>query len=202
MQYALLCLDNTKEKQDLYQFLVDANELNALHSGVESLNDIQPSDNDDENMPLQLIYGVYKAQPFFDFPKSEIKRHILESINNWLVHIDGLNTIYLGIKDIELIDVVMTKSCGHCEKPHASNDVAFAALTHVPENLTLGNGKPQAKTAYLKWLDVDILTTLINRKGLFSFIARERRIKQKITDDNWKQFIDYKRAVRCAQELR
>lgn len=195
MQYALTNLEN-------YQFIIDVNEIYAFESGLAKLNDIQPEPDTDKNMPLQLVYGVYKPQPYFKFPRSEVRRHILESMNHWLIHIDKLNTVYLGIEEIELIDVTLTTSCDHSPKPHASSDIAFAALMRIPDNIKLGNGKSQAKTAYLQWFEMDALTTLINRKGLFSLILPEKRIYQPLTSENWKGFIDYTRAVKYAQRSR
>ena len=197
MQYALL----NSNKADDYQFLVDANELHALYAGIDKLQEDEPP-QEDNTTPLKIVYGVYKPQPYFNFPKSEIKRHILESLNKWLIHIDGNTVIYLGIEEIECLDITVMTSCGHCPKPHASHDVAFAALIRIPDAIKLGNGKTQAKTAYLKWFDVDTLTTLINRKGLFSFVTAEKRIKKELTLDNWKPFIDYNRAARYAQKFR
>lgn len=195
MQYALL------NYADNYQLLIDANELHALYDGLDKLQEDEPPQEDD-TIPFKLVYGVYKPQPHFDFPKSEIKRHLLESLNKWLIHLDGNKVIYLGIEDIECLDITVMTSCGHCPKPHASNDIAFAALIRIPDSIKLGNGKTQAKTAYLKWFNVDSLTTLINRKGLFSFVAAEKRIKKELTLDNWKSFIDYNRAARYAQKFR
>lgn len=195
MQYALLNYAHD------YQLLIDANELHALYDGLDKLQEDEPPQEDD-TIPFKLVYGVYKPQPHFDFPKSEIKRHLLESLNKWLIHLDGNKVIYLGIEDIECLDITVMTSCGHCPKPHASNDIAFAALIRIPDLIKLGNGKKQAKTAYLKWFNVDSLTTLINRKGLFSLIAAEKRIKKELTLDNWKPFIDYNRAARYAQKFR
>ncbi|MGL4666607.1 MAG: hypothetical protein ACRCWR_01600 [Saezia sp.] len=195
MQYAIL------KAADDYKYLIDANELHALTQGLANLNDTPPDTDADKEMPLQLVYGRYKPQPFFDFPKSEIKRHMTEAVNRWLIHLDKCNTIYLGIEAIEIIDVTLTASCGHCPTPHVTPDIAFAALVRVPESLTLGNGKSQAKTAFLQWFDVDPLTTVVNRKGLFSLILQEKRVYQPLSTDNWKQFIDYKRAVKYAQRF-
>lgn len=195
MQYALLNYAHD------YQLLIDANELHALYDGLDKLQEDEPPQEDD-TIPFKLVYGVYKPQPHFDFPKSEIKRHLLESLNKWLIHLDGNKVIYLGIEDIECLDITVMTSCGHCPKPHASNDIAFAALIRIPDSIKLGNGKTQAKTAYLKWFNVDSLTTLINRKGLFSLIAAEKRVKKELTLDNWKSFIDYNRAARYAQKFR
>ncbi|PSW30458.1 hypothetical protein C9J21_18560 [Photobacterium phosphoreum] len=198
MQYALLELKNNDNK---YQCLIDANELHALYEGLNKLQDDEPP-REDNSAPFTLVYGVYKPQPYFSFPKSDIKQHIFASLNKWLIHLDGNNVIYLRIEDIECLDITVMTSCGHCPQPHASHDIAFAALMRIPDTIKLGHGKTQAKTAYLKWVNLDTLTTLINRKGLFSLVAEEKRIKKEVTLDNWKTLIDYKRAARYAQKFR
>lgn len=179
--------------------LVDANELYALHHAKEPLNELPCDDAYEATLERHVVYGAYKPQDHFHFPKSEVKRHMREVIDKWLVHLDGLDVHHLGIEDIEIMDVDIMRSCGHCPKPHLSSDIAFAALVLLPPSLKLGNGKTQAKTAYLKWLDMDVLTTLLNRKGLFSLIAAEKRFKQAPTLENWREFIDPKRAVKYAQ---
>ncbi|MFB1079509.1 hypothetical protein [Photobacterium damselae] len=198
MQYALLESPNPEND---YCFLVDANELKGLFDGLDYIvqNDVP---DDETTLPLTLVYGVYMPQPFFEFPKSEIRRNILKSVNHWLTYLKGNTVVYCGLEDIELLDITVMKSCGHCPRPHASNDVAFAALMRIPQDLKLGNGKTQAKTVFLRWHDMDVLTNLINRDGLFSLIAPEKRIKEELDSNNWKTFIDYQRAARYAQKFR
>ncbi len=196
MQYALMQLSKGN-------VLFDANEIYAFEQGIEKLT-LSPSDDDYEaTLQKQVVYGVYLPQTDFKFPRSEVKRHIQECINKWLIHIRGLDVIHLGIEDIEIFyDVVITSHCGHCPKPHATDNIAFAALLTAPKDFTLGNGKTQAKTAYLRWHDIDVLTTLLNRKGLFSLIAAEKRFKTEPTAENWRERIDSRRAIRLAQKWR
>ncbi|EGU31291.1 hypothetical protein VII00023_22949 [Vibrio ichthyoenteri ATCC 700023] len=196
MQYAAMKLSNAN-------ILLDANEIYALDQGLDKLIESMPDDEYESTLCRQVVYGVYIPQIDFDFPKSEIKRHIEECVNNWLIHINGLHAINIGIEDIEpYYDVTITGSCAHCPKPHTTNKVAFAALLIAPKDFKLGNGKTQAKTAYLRWFDMDILTTLLNRKGLFSLIAPEKRFKSEPTLENWRTYIDPHRAVKYAQKWR
>lgn len=196
MQYALIKLENNN-------VLIDANEIFALNEGLKCLIESPHDEQYEAELKKYVVYGVYMPQPDFNFPKSEIKRHIEECVNNWLIHINQLEAIHIGIEDIEpFYDVTITSNCGHCPKPHATKNIAFAALLVAPENFELGNGKTQAKTAYLRWDEMDILTTLLNRKGLFSLIAAEKRFKTPPTLSNWRNFIDSKRAVKYAQKWR
>lgn len=198
MQYALLTSNGGNIRP-----LIDAHEIYALEQGIDNLT-ISPCDEKYENsLKHQVVYGVYKPQPDFHFPKSEIKRHIFECLEKWLFYIDGETVTHIGIEDIELYsDVTIMNSCGHCPTPHKSDDIAFAALLLAPDDFNLGTAKTAAKTAYLRWDDIDPLTTLLNRKGLFSFITAEKRKKIQPTIENWRTFIDAERAVKYAQKWR
>ncbi len=66
----------------------------------------------------------------------------------------------------------------------------------------MAKGDNRSRTAYLRWHNMDILTNLINRMGLFAFSAEEKRFKQPLTESNWKERIDYTRAVRVARKVR
>ncbi len=197
MQYALIQVNPD------YRALMDANELYFLTEEGRYNIEMSPHDDDYEaSLVQQVVYGVYKPQPHFDFPRSEIKRHILECIDKWMIHLHKSKATHMGIADIELFDATIMRSCGHCPKPHASSDIAFAALVNVPKAFDFGHGQNQAKTAFLKWFNMDLETTLINRKGLFAFIAPERRFKKTPTLENWRTFIDPKRALKYAQRIR
>ncbi|HBN6205655.1 TPA: hypothetical protein ACF311_004330 [Vibrio parahaemolyticus] len=197
MQYALI------EVNPNYHALVDANELYSLTEEGRGNIEMSPHDDDYEaTLERQVVYGVYKPQPHFDFPRSEVKRHIKECVDHWLINLQKNKGTHIAIEDIEIFDATIMRNCGHCPKPHVSADMAFAALVKVPKAFDFEHGQNQAKTAFLKWADIDLETTLINRKGLFAFVAPERRFKKAPTSDNWRTFIDTKRAVTYAQRLR
>lgn len=192
MQYALIAIT------DKHRCLVDAHELYVL-----SQNTVQDSDDfSEQNLSYRLLYGVYKPQPEYDFPRGEIRRHINESLDKWLIHIDGTCVINLGIEAIELSDSILLRQCGHCPAPHKSPDVAFAALVKAPSRFVIRNKSRHAGTAFLRWHNRDVLTTLINRMGLFAFTSEEKRFTRPLTAENWRERIDHRRLLREAQALR
>lgn len=192
MQYALMAITETR------RCLVDAHELYALSQKI-----VQDSDDFSEDaLSYRLLYGVYKPQPEYDFPRSEIRRHIDESLDKWLIHIDGTRVINLGIEAIELSDSILLRQCGHCPAPHKSPDVAFAALVKAPPRFVVRNRSRHASTVFLRWHNRDVLTTLINRKGLFAFTSEEKRVTRPLTPENWRERIDNPRLLREAQALR
>lgn len=196
MQYVLFPI-----KDAPFRPMLDAAELYALEQGEDALIDPQPQEDHEQTLEAVVVYGTYKPQPDFDFPKSEIKRHIESDVANWLAHLNGVSVQYLAIEDIEpFYDVTITASCGHCPKPHATKDVAFAALMRLPKGFEFGH--THAKTAYCRWFNTDALTNALNRKGLYALIAPEKRFSSELTKENWRKRIDMKRAVRLAQKWR
>jgi len=80
--------------------------------------------------------------------------------------------------------------------------LAFAALVLAPDDLNFGSGKSQSVTAFVRYHQFDPVMNIVNREGLFSFDVEEKRTKSmSITKDNWKSFIDPKRALRSASKM-
>ncbi|MDD9196853.1 hypothetical protein PVK62_13575 [Aliivibrio sp. S3MY1] len=194
MQYALFLIGEKEQHRPL----LDAAELHALNA---TLSNITENDKNESQFVQKLVYGRYKPQPDFHFPRSEVKRHINSAIGFCLAHISNTHVTYLSIDDIKIIDVNLTTSCGHCPTPHKSNDIPFAALISCPSDFEL-NKRGAAKTVFLRCHNVDIQTDLLNRMGLFALICEDRSYSSPVTKDNWTSRINYRRATKKAQELR
>ncbi|MGF1871999.1 hypothetical protein [Photobacterium indicum] len=193
MQYAKIICDEEKKAGAL----LDAAEIVMLKTSPSSIIE-QHQDN--TQCVSKLVYGRYMPQPDMDFPRSEVKRHIHNAIGQTLAHIRHDTAVYLEIEAIELIDVTLTINCGHCPAPHKTNDMPFAALIACPAQFEL-NKRGFAKTAFVRWHEMDIPTNILNRMGLFAFICEERRYHSHPTIDNWASRIDYRRATQRAQKL-
>lgn len=200
MQYAIMKLTDDKN------VLIDAGELFAFHGALES-NDpssfVIDEEPNEDLCKLHLVYGIYKPQPDEKFPRSEVIRHAKDAVNKWLVHLDKDKCVYLGIEDIVIHDQPLLKKCNchnSCSKPHKSDDLVFSALLSLPEDVAIGDKSSFALTAFLRYREqMDVLTNMLNRLGLFAFKAEERRYKGELTEDNWKGRIDPKRAYSAAQ---
>lgn len=201
MQYALM-----KGPQDKL-FLMDANELRSFHLALDSKdpgNYMKESTPDDSGMQCRIVYGAYKPQE--DFPRSEITRHINDALNVWLVHFTEDTCLYMGIEDIIVYDEPILTTCGHsgCKTLHKSKDVAFSALLQLSPDIKIGTKKTQAVSAFVRYFEqMDAMTNLLNRLGVFAFKAEEKRVpKAGITSDNWKKYVDHKRAFSAAQKAK
>ncbi len=203
MQYALIKLDQDKHS------LVDASEINALESGLESVHDETPEN--DDHLELRLVYGRYMPNPMTnDSPtKGQSVNNMKEVLNKWMVYLENNhkggkhNLIYLGIEDIKpLPEVALTSNCGHCPEPHATDDIAFAALVAVPPSFEFHSRGSWARSTFLRWHDLDPLTNLINRNGIFALIAEDKSYQTPVTADNWLDRVNPKRAVKVAQRIR
>ncbi|WP_257576275.1 hypothetical protein [Vibrio parahaemolyticus] len=121
MQYVLLPASN-----DQY-FLADCKEIIAIKEGV-----IDAPDFDESNLTYRLMYGAYKPQAHAHYSDEEVRAHITEAIDQWLIHIDGKNVINLGIEGIVISESVIKRQCTELQHPRATQDVAFAALVKAP----------------------------------------------------------------------
>lgn len=205
MQYANMAISDDKT------ILVDANELISIHSSWKidvPSSYVKEHSPDDSSLKPIIVYGVYMPQANYNFPFSEKKRHMLDAIEKWLVHLDNDKCNYLGIEAIHIYDEPILTTCGHkgCgTKLHRSPNIAFSALLGVPANFKIGDMKSQAKTAYLRHFDqMDVLTDLINRIGLFAFKTQEKRIPKNVelAPENWLQFVNHNRAFLAAQKTK
>ncbi|WP_063664359.1 hypothetical protein [Aliivibrio fischeri] len=193
-QYAILVLDKENKSGALLDIAED-------HILSVDPSDIIESGKDKSQFIHKLVYGRYMVQRDFSFPRSEIKRHINDAVDSWLAHISQDTVIYLSIEDIEIIDVVLTSMCSHCPEPHKTADIPFAALISCPPDFKLNN-EGFAKTAFLRWHDMDIHTNLLNRMGLFAFTYEENDPQSPFTKENWKHDIDYDKATEKALKVR
>lgn len=193
-QYAFLVLDKENKTGALLDIAED-------HILSVKPSDIIESGKDESHFVNKLVYGRYMVQSDLSFPRNEIKRHINEAVDSWLAHISQDTVIYLSIEDIEIIDVTLTATCSHCPKPHKTSDIPFAALISCPPDFELNN-EGFAKTAFLRWHNMDIHTNLLNRMGLFAFTYEEADPEALLTKESWKNGIDYEKATEKAQKVR
>ncbi|WP_108653172.1 hypothetical protein [Dongshaea marina] len=192
MQYAFMELYEDSDEC----CLMDAGELDLLRIDIEELDEQVPNE---DTMALKLLYGCYKPQSGYEDP-GEIKQDMTRAVNRWLAHFSGDSIQYFGIKAIEPLDVRLMKPCADGQSSHASRDIPFSALVKVPNGVALPSGK-RALSAFIRLVDCDVVTNLLVRPGLFAFGAEERRYSTPVTEENWRERIDYQRALRVAQKI-
>ncbi|EGU33967.1 hypothetical protein [Vibrio scophthalmi] len=196
MQYALMKFDD-----DTFDPLIDANELHALHQGLLSITNNEPTKENEKGLERVIVYGTYMPQPDLKFQRGEIRRQLLDGVGKWLAYINDLEIQYLQIEEIEpFFDVTIMSSCGHCPKPHATANIAFAALVKLPKGFEFH--ATHARSAFERWSHMDILSNVLNRDGLFALIAPEKRFSKALTAQNWRKRIDQPRAIKLAQKWR
>lgn len=190
MQYVLLPASN-----DQY-FLADQKEVIAIKEGA-----IDAPDFDESNLTYRLVYGAYKPQPHAHYTDEEIRAHMTEAIDQWLIHINGRKVVNLCIEGIVISESVIKRQCTELDHPRATQDVAFAALVKAPESFEIDDKHYQTRTAYLRWDDTDAITTLLNRKGLFAFTSEDKRFtpEEPLTKKNWRLYIDHLRMLKEAR---
>lgn len=179
MQYAVIEISGQRR-------LVDANELQALETHQDAITDAV---EDEDSMPLKVVYGGYKVQPELSGNADAAVLDMARSRGYQLGYIDG------GLcRAIELCDFIAFEPQ---RRGHAL-DIPFAALirTHV----AMPSKDRQAVSAFLRYAQMSPATNILNRPGIFAFKGEERRLGGvAVTHQNWRTFIDQSRAVRAAQ---
>ncbi len=176
MQYALFQIDDK-------MLLLDIHEHVALMDNCDSIADVS---EDEDSMPLKIVYGSYKPQRGFDadaavMSMAEIKGYALGHVMD------------KTCRAVELCDFV---AYAPLLRGHAI-DIPFAAL--VRTHVDMPTADRQAVTAFVRYFsDMTPATNILNRPGVFAFKAQERRVRDEVTQANWRTFIDEKRAVDAA----
>lgn len=190
MQYVLLPASN-----DQY-FLADYKEIIALKEGV-----IDAPDFDESHLTYHLMYGAYKPQPHAHYSDEEVRAHISEAIDQWLIHIDGKNVVDLRLEGIVISESVIKRQHTELQHSRATQDVALIALVKAPASFEIDDKHYQTRTAYLRGDGIDAITTLLNRKGLFAFTSEDKRFtpEEPLTKKNWQNYIDHLRMLKEAR---
>lgn len=204
MQYAVMQgAVNPSNPNDVKHFLVDACELYALENPSVVKASVPEGE---QNFELKVVYGRYKTNPLHDSVSLKSRENYIHStLDKWLAYVPPHEdeVLFLGFEDIVVnTSVALTTNCGHCPKPHPSDDLVFAALVRVPEGFTLAKNPSRARSAFLFYSDMSLESNIVNRDGLFALISEEKRDKTVPTIDNWKNRVDWKRVVRNANKVK
>ncbi|WP_242230085.1 hypothetical protein [Bacillus cereus group sp. BfR-BA-01329] len=181
MQYALMPVNEET------MVLVDASEYQVLMDYVDNKTQVKILDLSDDVTDLKLVYGT--LMPQHEQKIEDVIKKAKDSIGYALASIDErTNECTL----IELVDFELYE-----EHKDRLNYIPFAAL--IRTDLSIPNLKQRAITSFLRYGNMDILDNVFNRFGIFSIKDQERRIKEEVTSENWKSFIDLERAIRVSK---
>ena len=173
MQYAIITIENQR-------ILLDAREHHYIMNDIEL--SYSPLIEDEEKTHLYMCYGdlyLREDQTFEDFIKYKDAAHFLGC--------DKLiNMPLFGIVDYEIIE------------KRKDNLYSCAWLIEMREDDFKIGYTPETGTICFE--NMDILTTFLNRPYLIAFQAIEKRVKQ-LSKDNWKNFIDRVRAIKCSKKI-
>lgn len=186
MQYVLFDAGNRR-------VLLDADEFSLLKDWQNNQFK-ELLDFDESNHPYHLCYGGYLLNP--DTPDSNICERLKELEGFWLAAIDdtALNCHQIAFYSIYTLPLI---SIGY------QKIVPFAVLIKSDDCIIhkIATESGFAVTAFLRVVEWDVATNILNREGIFSFNGVEMRFKEPINEDNWKRSISEERAIRCANKL-
>ncbi|MCE5131880.1 hypothetical protein KJB62_10805 [Staphylococcus saprophyticus] len=169
MQYAVW-----KISEDMH-VLVDALEAQAVDEYAHKENEIFNYEFTEDKAKYSIIKGNIMKNPDKDL--DEVIDEVNMRIDHVFGYIDYENSKCVN-HDFGLIDIKL-------EEPNEKNDIPFAAL--ISSNYTMDNLDIRNKTAFLRYGNLPIPTTIINRTWLLSI--DDELNKNEITFENWMQFI-------------
>ena len=205
MQYAYMQF--TKDRN----FLVDARELRYIEQIMDAedrqraaeLSDTAPSEEKGDYR-LAVVYGCYMPQADLNFPTNEKVRQVEEAVGFAMVTVQDAEVRYLTIEAVKVFDNPLISTCGHSKELHRSQNIGFAALVQIPKEMVIGSASTQAVSAFLRYKEqMDLMSNVLNRKGVFALKAEEKRIPKGITltKENWLNYLDVNRALKTARDI-
>lgn len=179
MQYAIIKLANIK-------VLIDALELQSLQIHKNEIFDVE---EDEENLPMKIVYGAYLPQ------YSETPQQAIQSMTNanhhWLGYVSKNQCFKVGLTELKTYNPVSIGQTFY---------IPFAAL--VSTNVNVNKNSKKAISAFLRYGNKPVDENIINRKGIFAINAQENRIKNRtVTQENWLEFVDDNRAILSATKI-
>ena len=185
MQYAIM-----KIREDLH-ILIDALEVSALDDYAHRENEVKSFVLSDDVQELKVVYGVFMPQP--DSEIEEVVTQVKESIGYVISNIE-LTEDECSIVEMELVDIQLYEQYGEGIYNARGQDIPFAALIRTEREIP--KLKQPAISAFLRYDNMGALTNVLNRFGIFSIRDEERKIKEEVTVEGWKEFIDEGRVMR------
>lgn len=171
MQYAVW------EISEDMNVLVDALEAQAIDEYAHKEDEVINYEFNEDTANYSIVSGLVMKNPDKDI------NEVIDEVNMRVDHVYG----YIDYEndkcvnyDFGLIDIEL-------EAPNAQEDIPFTAL--ISSNYTINNLDIRNKTAFLRYGDLPIPTTIVNRTWLLSIQNEEKKHSNEITIENWKSYI-------------
>lgn len=171
MQYAVWQIN------DDLNVLVDALEVQAIDEYANKEDEILNYDFDEDTSEYSIIHGLVMKNP--DKTLDEVIDEVNMRIDHVYGYIDYENDKCVN-HDFGLIDIEL-------DKPNEEGNIFFTAL--ISSNYTIKNLDIRNKTAFLRYGDLPIPTTIINRTWLLSIQNEKKEFSNELTAENWKLYI-------------
>lgn len=171
MQYAVW------EISEDMNVLVDALEAQAIDEYAHKEDEVINYEFNEDTANYSIVSGLVMKNPDKDI------NEVIDEVNMRVDHVYG----YIDYEndkcvnyDFGLIDIEL-------EAPNVQEDIPFTAL--ISSNYTINNLDIRNKTAFLRYGDLPIPTTIVNRTWLLSIQNEEKKHSNEITIENWKSYI-------------
>lgn len=171
MQYAVW------EISDDMNVLVDALEAQAIDEYAHKEDEVINYDFNEDTANYSIVQGLVMKNP--DKNIDEVIDEVNMRVDHLFGYIDYENNKCVN-HDFGLIDIKL-------DEPTENQEIPFVAL--ISTNYTFDNLNIRNKTAFLRYGDLTIPTTIINRTWLLSIQNEEKKDSNELTVENWKSYI-------------
>lgn len=171
MQYAIW------EISDDMKVLIDALEVQAVDEYADKEDEIINYEFNEEKSKYKIIHGLVMKNPNKNLDE------VIEEVNMRIDHVFG----YIDYEDNKCVNYDFGLIDIKLDKPNEQKEIPFTAL--ISSNYKMNNLDIRKKTAFLRYGDLPIPTTIINRNWLLSIESEQLTNSNEITIENWQSLI-------------
>ncbi|WP_281512301.1 hypothetical protein [Mammaliicoccus vitulinus] len=158
--------------------LIDALEVQVIDEYANKEDEVINYPHNEDVAKNHIIYGLVMKNP--DKNIDEVINEVYKRVDHLFGYIDYKDNKCIN-HDIGLIDIQL-------ENPNENQEIPFAAL--IQTNYFMDGLNERFKTLFLRYEDLPIPSTILNRDWLLSVQKEVTTYSNEITFKNWKNFIE------------
>lgn len=159
------------------KILVDALEVQAIEDYADKEDEVINYDFDEDTAHYSIIRGLVMKNPNKDLDE------VIDEVNMRIDHVYG----YIDYEDNRCVNHDFALIDIKLDKPNSQERIPFIAL--ISSNYVMDNLNVRNKTAFLRYGNLPIPSTIINRNWLLSIESEETTNSKELTKENWQTLI-------------
>lgn len=171
MQYAVW------EISEDMNVLVDALEAQAIDEYAHKEDEVINYEFNEDTANYSIVSGLVMKNPDKDI------NEVIDEVNMRTDHVFG----YIDYEDDKCVNHDFGLIDIKLNEPNEKKEIPFKAL--ISSNYKMDNLDKRNKTAFLRYSNLPIPTTIVNRTWLLSIEQEQIKNTNELTTENWKVFI-------------